>query len=105
MVHSMLFLLLPSTCCQNSSSIFCRGCAWWLGTPGAASPVPRLLAAGVFEQAGRKLIHLPLRFVLGNSITFLNLANQLLALPLDHFHVAIRQLAPLLTNFSGILFP
>jgi len=78
-----------------------------LGTAGTAGSflsygIPR---ASIFKQSVGEIVHLAFRIVFGNSITFLNFSHQLPTLSFDHFQIAVRQLSPFLSDFSGILLP
>src|SRR5437868_15413242 len=53
----------------------------------------------------RKLGDLALGLVLRNAVLLLNLADQLIATPLDHVEVAVSELAPLFLRLPLELFP
>src|SRR5262245_34288143 len=56
-------------------------------------------------QAALPFLHLPFRFVLGDSISLLNAARELLLLPFDHVKIVFRELAPLLLDLTLGLLP
>src|SRR5437764_14742741 len=53
----------------------------------------------------RKIVDLAICFVLGDSVAFLYLANQLITFPGDHMKVIVGELAPFLADFSCRLRP
>src|SRR5215471_14486746 len=114
MVHSMPVLLrsyhlviLSSRETPPANSAACPGGLSRSGTTHAARLfVPACFPLGViFQQIAGEIVHLAFRNVFGYAVTLLNLADQLLALSLDHLQIAVGQLSPLLPDFSGILFP
>src|SRR5262245_35070314 len=66
---------------------------------------PLFACSVVFKKTAGELIYLALCILFRNSVALLDLADQLLPLALDHFQVAVRQLSPLLADFSRVLFP
>src|SRR6266852_4074880 len=64
-------------------------------------------AGGGFFGAvrARKIVYLAFRLVLGHTVAFLNLANELIALPANHLEIIVCQLAPLRLNLSDRLLP
>src|SRR5580765_7477941 len=66
---------------------------------------PLFARSVIFKKTAGELVHLTLRIFFGNSVTLLDFADQLLPLALDHLQVAVRQLSPLLADFSRVLFP
>ena len=66
--------------------------------------LPRESCDAGLQRAGEAL-DLLFRLVLGDAVDFLDAAGEFFAAAVDHVKVVVRELAPLLADLAGKLFP
>ena len=83
--------------------IFLRTAA---GTNGARPVRPTAGDGGGGElETANPILDLLLRFILGHAVAFLDAADELVLLPVDHLQVIIGEFAPLFFDLAGKLLP